>query len=60
MILKTGMLKKKGIIFYNNRLVSLSVRGLLSYYDPKQRDMSHPKGIIDLNHKNVIVKFNAK
>jgi hypothetical protein len=47
MILKRGMLKKKGLLFYNNRFVTLSIRGMLNYYDPK--NMAVSKGTIDLN-----------
>lgn len=47
MIMKRGMLKKKGLLFYNNRLVTLSMRGMLNYYDPKNISVS--KGTIDLN-----------
>lgn len=42
-----GILKKKGIIFYNNRLVVLDVKGILRYYDPKNLNVA--RGEIDLN-----------
>lgn len=34
-VILSGILKKKGIIFHNNRLVNLSKSGILTYYDPK-------------------------
>jgi hypothetical protein len=58
MILKKGMLKKKGLLFYNSRLVTLSIRGTLRYYDPK--NMSLAKGTIDLNSNLVFVKFGGR
>lgn len=53
-----GILKKKGIIFYNNRLVRLDVKGILTYYDPKNLNIK--RGEIDLNNSNVIVKLTGK
>lgn len=47
MILKKGILKKKGLLFYNNRMVTLSARGILTYSDPK--NLNQVKGSIDLN-----------
>ena len=37
-ILKTGLLKKKGLLFYNNRILTLNSRGILTYTDPKNVD----------------------
>ena len=34
-IVKKGVLKKKGLIFFNNRLVILNLKGVLSYFDLK-------------------------
>jgi len=56
--MKKGMMKKKGIIFYNNRLVILNAKGILSYFDPK--NLSVPRGEIDLKNSNVIVKLTGK
>ncbi len=52
------MLKKKGLFFYNNRILSLNARGILTYYDPKSQDI--PKSEIDLKNGNVIVKLIGK
>jgi hypothetical protein len=57
LVLKSGLLKKKGIIFYNNRMVSVNARGILTYYDPK--NMSQPRGMIDLSSQSTIVKLNG-
>jgi hypothetical protein len=51
-------MKKKGIIFYNNRVVSLNVKGIFTYYDPK--NMTVPRGEIDLKSEYVIVKLTGK
>jgi len=53
-ILKTGLLKKKGLLFYNNRILTLNSRGILTYTDPKNVDQV--RGYIDLKHKDVRVK----
>lgn len=37
--MKQGILKKKGIIFYNNRLLKLNVKGVLTYYDPRNLEL---------------------
>jgi hypothetical protein len=58
LILKRGMLKKKGLFFYNNRILTLNARGILTYYDPKCQDI--PKSEIDLKNGNVIVKLIGK
>jgi hypothetical protein len=58
MILIKSLLKKKGLLFYNNRMVALSARGILTYFDPKNQ--SQVKGFIDLNSNQVIVKFTGK
>lgn len=52
------MLKKKGLFFYNNRILSLNAKGILTYYDPKCQDI--PKSEIDLNNGDVIVKLIGK
>lgn len=53
-----GVLKKKGIIFYNNRLLILDVKGILKYYDPK--NLSIVRGEIDLNASHVSIKLTGK
>lgn len=58
LIIKEGNLKKKGLFFYNIRLVKLNAIGILSYYDPKQTDIV--KSQIDLKTKEVIVKLTGK
>lgn len=42
LIVKKGIMKKKGLLFYNNRVVQLNVKGILSYYDPK--NLTVPRG----------------
>jgi hypothetical protein len=56
--LKTGLLKKKGLLFYNNRILTLNARGILSYTDPKNVDQI--RGYIDLKNKDVFVKVQGK
>jgi hypothetical protein len=58
MILKRGLLRKKGILFYNTRHVTLSIRGILRYYDPK--NLTLPKGTIDLNSELVLIKLDGR
>ena len=58
MVLKRGLLRKKGILFYNSRLVTLSIRGILTYYDPKNTTL--PRGTIDLNSEQVFVKLDGR
>ena len=47
LIIMSGILRKKGLIFYNNRFLTLNAKGILNYYDPK--NLTLPKGVIDLN-----------
>ena len=56
--MKSGIMKKKGLIFYNNRLVRLSVKGILTYYDPKNLDFV--RGEVDLKSRYVAVKVTGK
>ena len=58
MILKKGFLRKKGIIFYNKRLVKLDVKGVLTYYDPKNLDVV--RGEVDLKNPDITIKFSGK
>ncbi len=46
------------MIFYNNRLVQLNVKGILTYYDPKNLDQI--KGEMDLKNRHVSVKITGK
>ena len=57
-ILKQGLLKKKGILFYNNRTVTLNAYGILQYTDPKNLDKV--RGEIDLKERTIIAKMPAK
>ena len=52
-LIKSGILKKKGIIFYNNRVVTLSAKGLLTYYDTK--NTKKPRGSINFNDPGIRV-----
>jgi hypothetical protein len=56
MDLKRGILKKKGLIFYNDRLVCLNAKGIFAYYDPKSKT---PKLETDLNLINVSAKLGG-
>jgi hypothetical protein len=56
--LKTGLLKKKGMLFYNNRIVTLSTKGMLSYYDPKVPKV--PKMEFNLRNLESKVKISRK
>jgi hypothetical protein len=56
MDLKRGILKKKGLIFYNDRLVCLNAKGIFAYYDPKSKT---PKLETDLNLVNVSAKLGG-
>ena len=56
--MKKGILKKKGLIFYNNRIVTLNDKGILTYFDPKLENI--PKCEIDLKDGNVIVRVVGK
>jgi hypothetical protein len=58
MVVKRGIMKKKGIIFYNNRLLILDAKGILTYYDPKNLD--YIRGKIDIKNPNVIVRYIGK
>ena len=58
LVIKKGCLKKKGLLFYNNRLLTLTAGGLLTYSDPKI--LNQVKGSIDLNDMHTIVKFTGK
>lgn len=58
LVVKKGLLKKKGLFFYNNRVASLNVKGIFSYFDPK--NLEDPKGEIDLKHSSVIVKLTGR
>ena len=51
-------MKKKGLLFYNNRLVTLDQFGIFKYYDPKV--MNKAKCVINLHDKNVIIKVSGK
>jgi hypothetical protein len=44
--LEAGILKKKGLVFWNKRHVTLDNQGLLKYYDTKNR--LNPRATIDL------------
>ncbi|CDW71498.1 phosphoinositide-dependent protein kinase i [Stylonychia lemnae] len=57
-ILKTGLVKKKGLLFYNNRILTLNAKGILSYTDPKNLDQI--RGYIDLKNKGIFVKILGK
>jgi hypothetical protein len=58
LLMKSGLMKKKGIFFYNIRLVQLNVKGILTYYDPKNLEVV--RGEIDLKNRNIIVKLTGK
>ena len=40
--IKSGIVKKKGLLFYNDRMLVLDLSGTLSYYDLKKSQA--PKG----------------
>eukprot|EP00347_Sterkiella_histriomuscorum_P004693 403359467 len=57
-ILKRGQLKKKGLFFYNNRIVTLNALGILTYTDPK--NLNQVRGHIDLKDQSITTKIYGK
>jgi len=49
--LRTGVLRKKGLIFHNEREVRIDADGILTYYHFDSLDL--PRGNIDLKHHSV-------
>ena len=49
--LRTGTLRKKGLILWNEREVKIDAEGILTYYHFEKPDI--PKGNIDLKHHTV-------
>lgn len=57
-IVKRGLLKKKGMMFFNNRIVQLTTKGVLSYSDPKTPDLVKARFL--LSEPGVSVKKSGK
>lgn len=49
--LRTGILRKKGLILWNEREVKIDSEGILTYYHFEKPDL--PKGNIDLKHHSL-------
>ena len=56
--MKKGMLRKKGKIFFNNRLVVLTSKGELHYSDPRTPDIIKNK--LNLGQEGVSVRIGGK
>lgn len=54
-IIKRGLLKKKGLIFFNNRIVQITTKGILSYSDPKNPEIVKSK--LNLTESGTTVKL---
>lgn len=54
----SGTLLKKGIIFYNTRFVTINVKGLLQYYDPK--NLIRSRAQIELADKFTVAFIRRK
>lgn len=57
-IIKRGLLKKKGLIFFNNRIVQITTKGILSYSDPKNPEAV--KSRLDLTESGTTVKLSGR
>ena len=49
-LLMSGVLQKKGLIFWNKRYVTLDSLGILQYFDVKQQKSAAARATIDLTN----------
>lgn len=58
-LVMSGVLKKKGIIFWNKRYVTLDSAGIVQYFDVKQQD-SAARATIDLTNPLTHILYRMK